>query len=179
MTRGLHRYQQAGDLHFITFSCYHRLPYLAGPTSRALFESSLERIRTRYAFVVLGYVVMPEHVHLLVNEPKVVSLDRVIQALKLSVLVREKQRPFWQARYYDFNVFSTSKQVEKLRYMHRNPVARGLVEKPIDWEWSSFRHYATGLEGTVEIESFWTQRRRERARPSQVSEARPGAPSMN
>ena len=46
MTKGLHRYQQAGNLHFITFSCYHRLPYLGGPTSRALFESSLERIRT-------------------------------------------------------------------------------------------------------------------------------------
>jgi putative transposase len=177
MTKGLHRYQQAGDLHFITFSCYHRLPYLSGPTSRALFESSLERIRTRYAFVVLGYVVMPEHVHLLVSEPKVVSLDRVIQAVKLSVSVREKERPFWQARYYDFNVFSTSKQIEKLRYMHRNPVARGLVAKPEDWAWSTFRHYATGLEGTVEIESFWTQRRREKD-PSQVSEARPGAPTL-
>jgi len=88
MTQGLHRYQQAGDLHFITFSCYHRLPYLGGQTSRALFESALERIRTRYAFVVIGYVVMPEHVHLLVNEPKVVSLDRVIQALKLNYLFR-------------------------------------------------------------------------------------------
>jgi putative transposase len=178
MTKGLHRYQQAGDLHFITFSCYHRLPYLGGSTSRALFESSLERIRTRYSFVVLGYVVMPEHVHLLVNEPKVVSLARVIQAVKLSVSLRETKRPFWQARYYDFNVFSTAKQVEKLRYMHRNPVARGLVAKPEDWAWSSFRHYATGLEGTVEIESFWTQRRREWA-SSQVSEARPGAPRID
>jgi len=61
--------------------------------------------------VVIGYVVMPEHVHLLVNEPKVVSLDRVIQALKLSVSVREKERPFWQARYYYFNVFSTSSKL--------------------------------------------------------------------
>ncbi len=121
---------------------------------------------------------MPEHVHLLVNEPKVASLDRVIQAVKLSVSVREKERPFWQARYYDFNVFSTSKQIEKLRYMHRNPVARGVVAKPEDWAWSSFRHYATGLEGTVEIESFWTQRSRENGRPSQVSEARPGAPTL-
>src|SRR5260370_1445601 len=99
MTKGLHRYQRAGDLHFITFSCYHRLPYLGERTSRALFESSLERIRTRYEFVVIGYVVMPEYVHLLLNEPKAVSLDRVIQALKLSVSVRRHERPFWQARY--------------------------------------------------------------------------------
>jgi putative transposase len=92
--------------------------------------------------------------------------------------VREHHCPFWQARYYDFNVFSAAKHTEKLRYMHRNPVVRGLVSKPDDWPWSSFRHYATGHEGTVEIESFWTASRREQEmHPSQVSEARPGAPN--
>ena len=70
--------------------------------------------------------------------------------------------PFWQARYYDFNVWSEKKFVEKLRDIHRNPVARGLVKKPEDWPWSSFRHYLTGVEGTVEIESQWTARRREK-----------------
>jgi putative transposase len=69
---------------------------------------------------------------------------------------------FWQARYYDFNVWTAKKRIEKLRYMHRNPVKRGLVEKPGDWIWSSFRHYATGAEGVVEIESEWTGRKRER-----------------
>jgi putative transposase len=162
MTRGLHRYQQAGDLHFITFSCHQRRPYLERSSTRELFESALERIRTRYWFAVMGYVVMPEHVHLLMNEPKVGTLAGAIQALKLSVSVRRTERPFWQARYYDFNVFSTAKQTEKLRYLHRNPVTRGLVEKPEDWAWSSFRHYLTGLEGPVEIESFWTESRREK-----------------
>jgi putative transposase len=47
-------------------------------------------------------------------------------------------------------VFTEDKRVEKLRYMHRNPVVRGLIEKPEDWKWSSFRHYATGIEGTIE-----------------------------
>src|SRR5438309_511209 len=70
--------------------------------------------------------------------------------------------PFWQDRYYDFNVYSERKQVEKLRYIHRNPVVRGLVAAPEDWAWSSFRHYATGVEGVVEIESEWTARARER-----------------
>ena len=69
---------------------------------------------------------------------------------------------FWQARYYDFNVWTKKKRIEKLRYMHRNPVKRGLVEKPEDWAWSSFRHYMTGEEGVVEIESEWTGRKRER-----------------
>ena len=75
--------------------------------------------------------------------------------------VQSRERPFWQARYYDFNVHNEEKRVEKLRYMHRNPVKRGLVEKPEDWAWSSFRHYATGEIGTVEIESFWTGARRD------------------
>ena len=68
---------------------------------------------------------------------------------------------FWQRRYYDFNVHNGEKRVEKLRYMHRNPVQRGLVEKPEEWPWSSFQHYATGKIGTIEIESEWTARRRE------------------
>jgi putative transposase len=68
---------------------------------------------------------------------------------------------FWQKRYYDFNVFGERKRVEKLRYMHRNPVKRGLVENPEDWKWSSYRHYLTRIEGVVEIESQWTARKRE------------------
>ena len=69
--------------------------------------------------------------------------------------------PFWQARYYDFNVFSERKRIEKLRYIHRNPVARGLCAEPQDWPWSSFRHYLSNEEGNVEIESRWTARKRE------------------
>src|SRR5437588_12759888 len=70
---------------------------------------------------------------------------------------------FWQARYYDFNVWSEKKFVEKLRYIHRNPVRRGLVARPEDWVRSSFRHYATGEASSVEIESQWTARLREQA----------------
>ncbi len=88
--------------------------------------------------------------------------------------------PFWQARYHDFNVFTERKFVEKLRYLHRNPVKRGQVAKAEDWPWSSFRNYAFGELGTVEIESAWTVQRRERAATStQVSGARPGAPAEN
>jgi putative transposase len=117
-------------------------------------------MRLRYNFVIAGFVAMPEHVHLLLGEPEGVLLSKAIQALKLPVSVQSRQRPFWQARYYDFNVHNDEKRVEKLRYMHRNPVVRGLVAKPEDWAWSSFRHYATGCEGTVEIASRWTAKRR-------------------
>jgi REP element-mobilizing transposase RayT len=108
-------------------------PHFATPCTRVLFERSLETMRLRYRFCVFEYVVMPEHVHILVTEPKKALLSRAIQALKLSVAVQSRERPFWQARYYDFNVFTTRKQIEKLKYIHRNPVTRGLVDKPEDW----------------------------------------------
>jgi putative transposase len=84
---------------------------------------------------------MPEHVHLLMSEPLDVPLSKILQALKISVSRRLVQRPFWQPRYYDFNVFTHNKRVEKLKYMHRNPVTRGLVTRPEDWPWSTYRHY--------------------------------------
>ena len=84
---------------------------------------------------------MPEHVHLLMNEPPDDPLSKALQASKISVSRRLIESPFWQTRYYDFNVFTHNKRVEKLKYMHRNPVTRGLVTNPEDWPWSSYRHY--------------------------------------
>ena len=70
MPRGLVRIQQTGNFHFLTFSCYRRLPYLKSPAAMNLFEASLEEMRRRYNFLIAGYVVMPEHVHLLISEPR-------------------------------------------------------------------------------------------------------------
>lgn len=163
MTKGLTRYQQCGCFHFVTFSCHRRQPLLGNPNAYAVFELELEAVRVRHGFVVAGYVLMPEHVHLLVGEPGLSSLSVALQVLKQKASRKLKERGeahFWQRRYYDFNVWSDEKRIEKLRYMHRNPVARGLVAKPEDWPWSSFRHYATGVEGTVVIESNWTAAQR-------------------
>ncbi|HEU5350930.1 MAG TPA: transposase [Terracidiphilus sp.] len=160
MPRGLVRYEHTGNFHFLTFSCYRRLQHLGTAAARSLFEDALERVRRRYRFVVAGFVVMPEHVHLLIGEPQKGTISGVVHALKLSVAMRRSQRPFWQARYYDFLVHNEEKRIEKLRYMHRNPVVRGLVARPEDWPWSSFRHYATACLGVVEIESQWTALRR-------------------
>jgi putative transposase len=164
MPWSLLRFHQTGQLHFITFSCYRRRALLS-PQNRVVFEQALERMRRKYGFFVSGYVVMPEHVHLLMSEPERSTLASALQGIKQSVSLRigtAKDAPFWQARYYDFNVFSEQKRIQKLRYMHRNPVERGLCERPEDWEWSSFRQYATGCDGRVEIESRWTARRREK-----------------
>jgi len=168
------RYQQTGEFHFLTFSCYRRRPYLKSAAAMELFEDALERVRQRYLFVVAGYVVMPEHVHLLINEPQRALLSKAIQALKLSASMRSQERPFWQAHYYDFNVSTHEKFVEKLRYIHRNPVRRGLATRPEDWKASSFRHYQTGQQGTVEIESEWTARLRGWQLPEWMRDLRTG-----
>ena len=153
MPLGLVRYQKEGDDHFITFSCYRREPYLNTPHSRDIFLDSLELTRQRYNFDVLGYVVMPEHVHLLVGEPidREIPLFRALQSLKLSVSKRLTRRPFWQTRYYDFNVLTRDKRIEKLKYMHRNPVTRDLVSKPEGWPWSTHRHYILNEPTPVQI----------------------------
>jgi putative transposase len=151
MPIGLKRYQDEADDHFITFSCYSREPYLSTPSARDIFEQSLESTRKRYNFELLGYVIMPEHVHLLVSEPETKPLSTALQALKLSVSKRSTPKPFWETRYYDFNVFTHNKRVEKLKYMHRNPVTRGIVIAPEDWRWSSYRHYASNEPTTIQI----------------------------
>ena len=164
MARKPRRYQHQGCLHFIIFSCYRRKQLLDSPTARGSFEQELERVRSWYGCYVTGYVVMPEHVHLLISEPERGELALVIQMLKqiTSRKLRSKELlRFWQVRYYDFPVWSEAKRVEKLRYMHRNPVKRGLADRPEDWPWSSFLEWAEGRDGQVEIECPATARRRE------------------
>jgi putative transposase len=160
MRWSLQRFQQSGDLHFITFSCYRRQQLLT-PSARRMFEHALERSRIKYGFFIVGYVVMPEHVHLLVSEVENDSLASAIQFMRQSVAKRVGGK-FWIQRYYDLNVFTERKRIEKLRYIHRNPVRRGLVSSSEEWDWSSFRHYLTGTRGIVEIESEWSARERER-----------------
>ena len=161
MTKGPIRIYGRGHLHFITFSCYRRLPLLRSGRARNVFVEILDEVRDRYGFSLVGYVVMPEHIHLLVGEPKRGNPSTVIHGLKLRVSKRmrrmrrkaaavQKTFPshglvaprFWQARFYDFNVFSAKKRREKLEYMHRNPVTRGLVKDPKDWVWSSDASYS-------------------------------------
>ena len=166
---GLKRYYGAGYLHFITSSCYHRHPLLGSARVRNLFLQILEQVRHRYGFVVVGYVVMPEHFHLLISEPERGNPSVVMQVLKQRFahkLLQEvharqacvqgqlwetqlEEGPIWQRRFYDFVVWSEHKRIEKLRYMHRNPVKRGLVLEPEQWRWSSFRYYAYDEGGPV------------------------------
>ena len=171
MPNRLHRYYGAGYAHFITTSCYQRLPLLGSARNRDLFVQVLEQVRRRYHFVVLGYVVMPEHVHLLIREPErgnpsvvmqaikqgfarrlLARLRRTVNARQLSLWSGPVERGrIWQPRFYDFVVWSQAKIEEKIRYMHGNPVKRGLVRTPEQWRWSSAREYILGEAGPVRL----------------------------
>ena len=166
MPSRLKRYYTARDLHFITCSCYRRRPLLGSARRRDLFLRLLEETRQRYQFVVVGYVVMPEHFHLLVSEPEKGDPSVVMKVVKqrfarrvrkkkstaqMDLWARADDEHVWQKRFYDFNVWTERTRVEKLRYMHRNPVKRGLVESPEQWAWSSFRAYAYGEKGPVRV----------------------------
>ncbi len=172
MPKGLNRYYGRGDLHFLTFSCYQRREFLTTNRAKNLFVRELERVRKEYGFHLVGYVVMPNHVHLLMSEPEKGTVSTVLQMLKQRVARNMRSRPgtsrqgqitvpfdrdieqvgaFWQARFYDFNVYSLGKQKEKLNYMHANPVIRKLVKHPGDWVWSSWSNYVRNT-GLLEID---------------------------
>jgi putative transposase len=161
-----------GDLHFVTFSCYRRQPLLGTAWARDRFVRILDEVRSRQGFRLIGYVVMPEHVHLLISEDDERSPSKVLQVLKQkaarTLLKKPKRRSpaqlrlpfgdgageahFWQRRFYDFNVWSEKKLLEKLRYMHANPVQRKLVQHPRDWPWSSWASYEGRGEAKIAVD---------------------------
>src|SRR5229473_2471359 len=124
MPWGLTRFHHSGQSHFVTFCCYHRRRLFTTDASRRIFESALERVRRSFRPHVYAYVVMPDHVHLLLSEPQHGTLADALKSLKQGVarrLIGEAEH-FWQKRYYDFNIRNYPQFVEKLRYIHRNPV---------------------------------------------------------
>ncbi|HKW18582.1 MAG TPA: transposase [Terriglobales bacterium] len=171
MPRRLLRKNNTGHLHFITTSCYCRMSVLGKARRRDLFLAIFEQVRRSYGFLVVGYVVMPEHIHLLISEPEPGDISTIMQVLKQRfarrVLREWRSRVYagqenlwgasgtehvWQKRFYDFLVLSEKKKAEKLRYIHRNPVRRGLVLEPGQWRWSSYRFYAFGEAGQVFVD---------------------------
>ncbi len=157
MPRALQSDRNADALHFVTLCCHSRNQFLIAHAARDNFQRSIEKMRRWYGMRVYGYVVMPEHVHLLVSEPKRFNLDAAIQSLKRAVAGGSSLDPFWTARHSDVRISSREERIEKIRSMHHNPVARGIVRSQQEWAWSSFRHYLTGEKSPVKIESAWSK----------------------
>jgi putative transposase len=173
MPHKLRRITGYGDLHFVTFCCYHRRALLGTAHDRNLAARILGELRKHYRFALVGYVLMPEHVHLLLSESGRIPPAKIVQIFKQRVSRRMRGRKrkrngqlalpfaepecglrrFWQRRYYDFNVHSRAKLQEKLHYMHGNPVRAKLVQHPGDWPWSSWCYYYRG-EGLLQVDRW-------------------------
>jgi putative transposase len=139
----------------------------------------LEASRRKHGFNLYGWVVMPEHVHLLLWPwvasspiPSVLSDLKRVFARAVVARWKELRAPildhlmqadgavrFWQrGGGHDRNIITDDEFVEKLRYIHGNPVARELVSKPSDWAWSSARWYDGDRTAPVRLSSLPPQR---------------------
>jgi putative transposase len=153
--------------HFITFSCYRRRRLLDHDRAKRVVLGVLNSQLTARRASCIGFVVMPDHVHAIVWFPIAGQLSVFVQQWKrlsshhIGQLVRTElvhyagkiggDEPFWQAKYYSFNLYSEDKVREKLTYMHENPVRAGLVAQPGDWTFSSARYYEQGSSVGVPI----------------------------
>jgi putative transposase len=170
------RFDIAGDAHFLTFSCFKRLPLLNRDRSREWLLKAIDRARRTAPFDLWAYVVMPEHVHMVLLPGEGATISAILTTIKQSVSKRaiswlhknvpeflaqmedaqangKRHHRFWQrGGGYDRNLRSTRDIHEKIRYVHENPVRRGLVERPADWRWSSALAWETGNDEPIVID---------------------------
>jgi putative transposase len=170
------RFDDRWDAHYLTFSCFGRQPFFKSRNAPLWFLENLARVRRTGLFELWGYVIMPEHVHLLILPAENVSISEILRQVKQPVSQRvvrwvRRNAPsflprmkepwagtkgkchFWQqGGGYDRNLRSTHDVHEKLNYIHNNPVRRGLVDDPRKWPWSSCKGWDDGTDDPVPID---------------------------
>ena len=172
----LKRFNDLNTARFITFSCHHNYNLFKTSQTKNIFVINLNQLKNKHRCKLYGYVVMPNHVHLVLHPPAKDRLSIFIGVLK-SMTAREiislwrsknldiftklqvnkdgKSRfAFWQRRYYDHNCRTNEAVIEKINYCHNNPVRKGLVEEPSQWPWSSYRWYKGMNKVAIEMDSF-------------------------
>jgi putative transposase len=190
----LRRYERPNDVRFLTFSTYQRLPLFQNDRIKDRFAHDLAAARNKFRFHLYAWVIMPEHVHLLMwpllpecpvptvlRELKRPFAEDVIdrwRSLSARVLDRlqgsDGAAHFWQpGGGYDRNIHSMKEFNEKRNYIHNNPVTRGLVARPEDWPWSSARWYAGDRTGPVSLNPLPPRRPNAGAAGSAESPNRP------
>jgi REP element-mobilizing transposase RayT len=234
MPSRLRRFNDPGHIHYLTISCFRRLQFFRHDNVKLAFIEAMRRVREKLGVRWIGYVIMPEHVHVLVlplarGSEDAIPISTVLHDLKgysgrwckdalrdvwrecstlgttpldhwargeaacfrqdrrptqsptpggggapgrqssdleqavtsnqhVAALMKARNvgKPFWKPRGYDFNIVGEKKIPEKLDYLHRNPLRRGLVERPEDWRWSSYRYYECGDSSPIAMDDDWT-----------------------
>jgi putative transposase len=185
MPAHLRRYDEPGHVHFWTISCFQRLTFFWDDRVKLVAIDGLHYIRKKHGICLIGYVIMPEHVHLLIyphppGSDHPVPVSRILHDFKQYVGYHGKERlrdywrehgqlwsaplndwahgklgerAFWIPRGYDFNIIQDiDTLIEKLNYCHKNPITRGLVERPEDWHWSSYRYYELNDRSVIQMD---------------------------
>lgn len=167
--KSMKRYEIPGGIRFLTFSCEQRLQLFRNPAIRAVFEAALRATHLRFRFELFAWVIMPEHNHLLLRPNVEAPVARILKFIKLAVserviprwreidapILRKIVQPdgryrFWQkGGGFDRNVRGEGAFMKHIRYIHRNPVERGLVQNPEDWKSSSVRWWMGNREGEL------------------------------
>ena len=155
------------SIHFVTFSCYKKRHFLDSDRAKKIVIGVLGSQLTKQNGKCIGFVIMPEHVHALIWFPDKGQISHFMKQFKQRTSVQIKQfllkhfpnyistidseDPAWQAKYYNFNIYNEKKMLEKLTYMHYNPVKIGLVENPCDWKYSSALFYDQGKSVGIKV----------------------------
>ncbi len=166
-------YDLPGQAHYLTFSCHQNKNYLRKDRTRKWFIEALFQARAKHKFELWGWVIMPNHIHLLILPQHGGKICEILKSIKQPIARKasnwlrkktcssrlEHATPtytqvirFWQrGGGYDRNIYSVEEIYEKLNYLHRNPVRQGLVNHPDEWFWSSFRAYEYGMNKPINI----------------------------
>ncbi len=170
----LRHYDHLNIARFVTFCCYRRHKFLVTEPVNLTFLEALQAICLRHSLRLFGYVIMPEHVHLVLQPPDTIKLGPIIGELKSTSAARiifdrsirfpaicrvrkngRTRKIFWQPRCYDHNCRSNKTVIEKINYCHNNPVSRGYVDESGEWRWSSYNWYAGKQDVPLEMDEMY------------------------
>ena len=150
-----------GHSHYFTCSTFHRKPYLLDERVCEALAKRINEAAKEHNFVVLAYVFMPDHIHLLIHPlNEIYEMEIIMKAIKQGVSNKAKARGWiptdlWErGGGYDRNVFTAKVRLNAIRYIHNNPVVEGLAEEPIDYFWSSAKWYLTEEQGVIACRYF-------------------------
>jgi len=177
----LQHFQIEGHIYYITINVYGRLPIFTRPSYVVPLFDSLNFYRYQQQFKIIGYVIMPDHAHLLLwplGRATVSDIMRDFKSFTAKRIIRQaevegaepwiaafrrageetgrSENKVWQDSYWDENVYTDGFLRQKLDYIHINPVRANLVSAPVDYPYSSYRNYALGEEWLIEIDRGWS-----------------------
>jgi len=175
----LYKSNEPNTFHYVTLVTYHRASVFRSDVACQLFIDALRETRERYPYKLVGYVLMPDHVHAIVNNRSGTISDWLrrirgnsarkilawlrdeghLSSLKKLALVHPQKRQHthsvWQKDPSVIDLWSHKFVRQKLNYLHLNPVRAGLCQHPAEWKWSSYRAYLPHQQGEVPIEVDW------------------------